>query len=335
MQKAEVERWLQDSPQNQEKLNNMKQIWNVSPGKRIHVDPEDAWELFRTRVLDTPQRNANKVVSKRNRGSAYQSYEGRRRNKAVRILAYSTAVAAVLMIAFLFSYPTVQEPVPATFELSMQEITTEKGQRTTVRLSDGTRVQLNGDSKLMIPGNFTENNRIVTLEGEAFFEVIHRSDSQFFVQANNSITEVLGTKFNVRAYPDEDSVEVVVAEGRVSMSASDELHAPEVQLTQNQRGTLSKSGEVVASAISDLELYVGWTMGKLTFKDAPIEEVKVKLERWFDIEVILGEGFSTEDKLLTGTFEDAPLAVVLASISLSLDINYQKGEEKVVVFSLK
>src|SRR5690625_1961000 len=97
------------------------------------------------------------MEAKSSSNSVYERYEGRRRHKAVRILTYSAAVAAVLMIAFLFSYPTVQEPVPATFALSMQEITTEKGQHTTVRLSDGTRVQLNGDSKLMIPGNFTEN----------------------------------------------------------------------------------------------------------------------------------------------------------------------------------
>jgi len=331
VQNAEVERWLQDSPQNQEKLNNMKQIWNVSPGKRIHVDPEDAWELFRTRVLDTPQRNANKVVAKRNRGSAYQSYEGRRRHKAVRILTYSAAVAAVLMIAFLFSYPTVQEPVPATFELSMQEITTEKGQHTTVRLSDGTRVQLNGDSKLMIPGNFTENNRIVTLEGEAFFEVIHRSDSQFFVQANNSITEVLGTKFNVRAYPDEENVEVVVTEGKVSMRSDESMYSPEVQLTQNQRGTLSKNGEVTASTVPDVKVYMGWTKGQLVFQEASVQQVKARLERWFDIDVELAGDINSQDKLLTGTFENTPLTVVLASISMSLDLQYQQ-DGNVVIF---
>src|SRR5690625_4336611 len=174
------------------------------------------------------------------------------------------------MITFLFSYQSAQDSSFPEFELSMQEISTEKGQRTTVRLSDGTRVQLNGESKLMIPENFMDDHRIVTLEGEAYFEVVPGMQNNFFVYANNSVTQVLGTKFNVRAYPDDDSVEVVVAEGRMSMNSDENMHAPEVQITQNQRGTLSRSGEVRASQIEDVDIYLGWNKGKLTFQNTSV-----------------------------------------------------------------
>src|SRR5690625_6584345 len=247
-------------------------------------------------------------------------------------MAYSAAIAAVLMITFLFSYQSAQDSALPGLELSMQEITTEKGQRTTVRLSDGTRVQLNGESKLMIPGSFTDGHRIVTLEGEAYFEVEPGMQNNFFVYANNSVTQVLGTKFNVRAYPDESNVEVVVAEGKVSMSSDENMHAPEVQLIQNQRGTLSTSGEVVASAISDVDLYLGWTKGKLTFHNTPVQEVKTSLERWYDNEVVLKGDFSSNEKLLTGSFENVPLSLVLGSISLSLDLQYQQ-DGNIIIFS--
>jgi len=336
MQKAEVERWLNDSIENQEVMKNIKQIWDVPPGSRIQVDAENAWELFKNRVLDESNVSSREVGSEQKVRYITHEYERNdvaAQNRFVRMIAYVSAVAAVLIIAFLFSYSSPHDDVTPLFELSMQEITTEKGQRTMVRLSDGTRVQLNGESKLMIPGNFTENHRIVTLEGEAFFEVEPSRGINFYVHANNSITQVLGTKFNVRAYPDEEIVEVVVTEGKVSMSLGDEYDTPEVQLTQNQRGTLNKNGEVIASTISDIEFYMGWTLGKLTFKGATIEEVKNKLERWYDIEVELGEGLSTGDRLLTGTFENAPMSVVLTSISLSLDMKYNH-EGKRVVFTL-
>lgn len=331
-EKAEVERWLQKSPRNQEKMNDMKQIWDIPPGKRITVDPEDAWELFRSRVLETPKRsdiNTGRFSGKGKKNPVYQ-LRNRQKGNNIRLMTYLAAIAAVFLVAFLFVYQSSQNSVPSEFEFSMQEITTEKGQRTNVRLSDGTRVQLNGDSKLMIPENFKDNHRIVTLEGEAYFEVVPGQSGNFHVYANNSVTRVLGTKFNVRAYPDDDSVEVVVAEGRVSMSTDENMHAPEVQLTQNQRGTLSRSGEVMAAPIEDASLYLGWTSGKLIFHNAPVQEVKRRLERWFDIEVVLVGDFSSNEKLLTGTFENVPLSLVLGSISLSLDLQFQQEGNHVV-----
>lgn len=333
-EKAEVDRWLQESPRNQEKMNDMKQIWDIPPGKRIAVDPEDAWELFRNRVLEPRKKPHAKAGQPSGSGKVYPAYQhrNRRQERPLRMMAYFVAIAAVLLVTFLFTYQSAQDSALPEYELSMQEITTEKGQRTTVRLSDGTRVQLNGDSKLMIPENFKDNHRIVTLEGEAYFEVVPGQSNNFFVYANNSVTRVLGTKFNVRAYPDDDSVEVVVAEGRVSMSSDENMHAPEVQLTQNQRGTLSRSGEVMAAPIDDTDLYLGWTKGKLTFHNTPVQEVKTRLERWFDIDVVLVGDFSSNEKLLTGTFENVPLSLVLGSISLSLDLQYQH-DGNIVIFT--
>lgn len=248
-------------------------------------------------------------------------------------MVYATALVVILLITFLFSNQQLLIS-KAESELSMQEIITEKGQQTSVKLSDGSVVQLNAESKLIVPKNFMDNNRIVHLEGEAYFEIVPNPDREFLVYANHSVTQVLGTKFNVRAYPDEDKVEVVVAEGKVSISPDEDMLAPEVQLTQNQRGTFSKNGEIMASNLSDLEQYVDWTKGKLTFHDASVREVKNRLERWYDIEVILKDDFSKNNQLLTGSFENTPLSVVLSSIALSLDIQY-KHDGRTVIFRKK
>lgn len=329
----EIENWLESSPENQQIMKEIKQVWSIPPGRRVQVNSEEAWESFRNRVIVADKAFPNAMHQRKSAGRQY-SYEMKkmqRRGRAGRLVAYGAVIAAVLLITFQFSIYISQSTsaVTSEYELSMQEITTEKGQRTTVRLSDGTRVHLNAESRLIVPESYTSGQRIVTLEGEAYFEVAYRSDSQFLVQARNSITKVLGTKFNVRAYPDEENVEVVVAEGKVSMSSDEHVYAPEVQLTQNQRGTLSRSGEVAANTVSDVEVYMGWTKGQLTFQDATVQQIKTRLERWFDIEVILKDDFTSQEKLLTGTFEGAPLSIVLSSISLSLDLHYKQDGNSV------
>lgn len=331
-EKQEVENWLESSPQNRKKMDEIQRIWCVSPGKRIDVDSKEAWASFHERFLHTqetdPEREpVSKFAEKKNK--LYKRPLRQRWMSPRSVMVYGV-VAAILMIAFLFSNQNwLISKLPGP-ELSMQEIKTERGQQTSVKLSDGSLVQLNAGSKLLIPENYMVNNRTVHLEGEAYFEIVHNPDKEFLVYANNSITQVLGTKFNVRAYPDEDKVEVVVAEGKVSIYPDENILAPEVQLTQNQRGTFSRNGEIEASTIPDLGLYVDWTKGKLTFNDAPLGEIKNRLERWYDIEVFLKDDFSANDKLLTGSFENVPLSVVLNSIALSLDIHYKQDGNTVI-----
>src|SRR5690625_5404614 len=92
-------------------MDEMKQIWDIPSGKRIHVDPEDAWELFRSRVLVPRKRFPAEARRQSNRGNRYPAYKNtdRRRGRSVRLMAYSAAIAAVLMITFLFSYQSAQD----------------------------------------------------------------------------------------------------------------------------------------------------------------------------------------------------------------------------------
>lgn len=333
LEKEMVENWLHSSPQNQEVLDEIQQIWRISPGKRIHVDSHEAWTSFQSRVLKTqdtfPDREPTSKPAEK-KSKQYKNHVRKRWMSSRSIMAYAGAVAAIFMIMFLFFNQGWLNYKAADPELSMQEITTQRGQQTTVKLSDGSLVQLNGESKLSVPENYMDGNRAVHLEGEAYFEIVPNPDRKFLVYANNSVTQVLGTKFNVRAYPGEDIVEVVVSEGKVSLSSDENILAPEVQLIQNQRGTFSKNGEIIASNVSDLSKYMDWTKGKLTFFDAPPGVIKNRLERWYDIEVILKDDFSSNDKLLTGSFENAPLSVVLSSIALSLDIDYKQDGSTVI-----
>src|SRR5690625_7311300 len=127
-------------------MNDMKQIWDIPPGKRIAVDPEDAWELFRNRVLEKPKRshiNTGRSTGRRDVHRTYQNKD-RQQDNSVRLMAYFAATAAVILVAFLFTYDSAHDAVVREVELSMQEKTTEEGQRTTVRPAEGNRVERHG-----------------------------------------------------------------------------------------------------------------------------------------------------------------------------------------------
>src|SRR5699024_11863966 len=93
----------------------------------------------------------------------------------------------------------------------------EKGQRGNITLSDGTKVILNADSKIILPEVFQSDKREVTLQGEAFFEVTHNPDRPFIINTGQAVVEVLGTSLDVRSYPDDESGRVVGCVGGVSL----------------------------------------------------------------------------------------------------------------------
>ncbi|MDX1639363.1 MAG: FecR domain-containing protein [Balneolaceae bacterium] len=318
----QVEGWLEESTEHRKMMNEYQKIWNVSPGKRIEVDSHEAWDSFSNRYIGTPEQQLhsdpqNKVFQVNSKHVA-----GSRKKSAARLTIYSIAAAAVLVIAFLFYSNNVTPDTSVQPKLVSQEITTDKGQRTTVRLSDGTRIHLNAESKLSVPQDYMADRREVHLQGEAYFEVITNKQKPFFVHTGESVTRVLGTKFNVTAYPADENVQVVVAEGKVALGAGKDDEAPEVQLTTKQKGTISKNGKILASKISRLDIYLDWSKGNLTFHDAPMDEVKNKLERWYDINVVIDDRVLVTGRRLTGSFQDVSMKSVLNSIALSLELSY-------------
>src|SRR5699024_5422197 len=133
-------------------------------------------------------------------------------------------VAAIILVTSLASVLAYQNLYhqPETVTPALREISMEKGQRGNITLSDGTKVTLNADSKIILLEVVQSNKREITLRGEAFFEVTHNPDRPFIINTGQAVVEVLGTSLDVRSYPDDESVQVVVSDGRVSLSAKRE-----------------------------------------------------------------------------------------------------------------
>ncbi|WP_020532415.1 FecR family protein [Flexithrix dorotheae] len=138
----------------------------------------------------------------------------------------SRIAASVIILLGIFSGIYFYTTPNNNREFSYIHKTTDRGEMERITLSDGTKVWLNVDSKLGYPSNFTGNNRQVELVGEAYFEVAEDSARPFVVIAGKTITKVLGTSFNLNAYPNEENITLTVASGRVGFLTNSQSKSP-------------------------------------------------------------------------------------------------------------
>jgi len=145
-------------------------------------------------------------------------------------------------------------------------------------LADGTRVWLNSESRLTYPVRFTGELREVKMEGEICFDVARKEEQPFVVRTADLAVKVLGTLFNMEAYPEDSRVTTTLVRGKVEVAVGDKTQVlqPDQQLAvEAGRFTLK---QVVA------EDYIGWTNGLFHFTEASLEEIMTKLARWYDVE---------------------------------------------------
>lgn len=160
--------------------------------------------------------------------------------------------------------------------------TPRKGQYK-MTLPDGTKVWLNAESSLKYPTQFTENERVVELTGEGYFEVAHNAKKPFIVNARHQKLKVLGTKFNINSYENETAIQTTLVSGKVELTNS-QNNTP-VILKPGQQGELFSLSSVFLVNNVDTEVFTAWTRNDFQFTGIPLKEVFKQLERWYDIEV--------------------------------------------------
>lgn len=179
-------------------------------------------------------------------------------------------------------YNTLKEEVE---QLSYHKIVVPRGGEYTVELNDGTRVRLNADSELRFPVKFASNERKVFLKGEAYFEVKRDTTRPFRVDVHeDAMIEVLGTEFNINAYPENEKIFTTLVVGKVKVADLQTDSA--VILFPNQQAALSQ-GEIDVKEVNP-EDYVTWINGRFYFEKMPLEEILIQLERWYDLQVFWG-----------------------------------------------
>ncbi len=255
-------------------------------------------------------------------------------------------MALLLAITFVGTLWQRGTPDLGSRTASVQEadtFTTHESERAIIRLTDGTRVQLNVDSRLTVPPDFGHITRTIELKGEAFFEVATDSTRPFVVHSREVTTRVLGTAFDVNAYPEEEETQVVVSEGKVSLRThadadgdgeEDRSSEEGVVLTKQQMARITRGGTRIFRQKSDLVQHLAWMEGHLVLRKAPFEEVVRKVERWYDLEISLAEGMEIPPGHLNSRFaEDQPLDEVLSVVATAFGLEYQRRQKHVTLSS--
>lgn len=166
---------------------------------------------------------------------------------------------------------------------SHSTLSVPKGGEYQLVLSDGSKVWLNSDSKLRFPSPFTGAERTVFLEGEAYFEVAHNPDKPFIVSTGDMAVQVLGTKFNVKAYAGDNAVYTTLVSGSVKAGSRQSTKA--VILTPNEQCIYTPADDRIKTSIVDPQAFLGWVKGRFIFENETLEEILKQLGRWYDVEI--------------------------------------------------
>ena len=245
---------------------------------------------------------------------------GRKPRVLRRLLMVALATAAVLIAVIGGGLLLRRAP-------QWKEYATAPAQRMVIRLQDGTQVTIAPKSRVRYTADFGRAHRDLYLDGEAYFQVAPDSQRPLRVHTSGSVTEDLGTAFVVTAYADQRTTEVVVTEGRVSLSRA-ETTWPAVVLGLRDLARLDASGPATVRRGVDVDRYLAWTKGVLAFDGTPLSEVMPELERWYNVEIRLSDS-ALAARRLTATFQNEPIDLVLKRIALTLGMRVERGEGSV------
>ena len=288
-EKREVVRWMKESEEHREQLMQMRHIYDAT-----------IW-------------NGN-----------LQEKKAENKKIMMRYLWTSMKIAAVIaMIAFIIH----KEYQEYRFEHSteMQMMTVPAGQRASLVLADGTIVWLNSNSTLKYPATgFHAKERKVILEGEGYFEIAKDALMPFIVETGKCNIRVLGTTFNVSAYPNSGLFEASLIEGKVT------VYHPETQneiiLNPHEKVEVRDGKLYKETFTSDHDFL--WRMGIYSFKDEPLETVFKKLEQYYEVKII-NKNIEITSHPCTGKFRQKEgIEHVMRVLQKYIRFNYIQDDEK-------
>lgn len=336
-ERATIEAWIREDPSRQQLLDDVRKLWHEAASSQdagADLDLEAEWNQLKAEM----DRVDREQASGRRSGAAPQDRPPRSRMRrpertddasadrsTVRVgLTVAATMAALLGLVWILGGPDL---LPDSMSASEphREVVTERGERARIQFADGTTAMLNVDSRLRLPRAFDEE-RIVHLTGEAFFDVQTDSTRPFILKTSDATVHVTGTSFNVRDYPDDEDIEVAVAEGGVvfrshpaTASASDAA----LSLTTGDVARLRRtSAEVTKRESADVDAFIAWTRGRLLFEDTPLRQVAGRLERWYNLDFEIRDS-EIASLRLTADLKSQSVRNVLDVISATLRIEYR------------
>ena len=308
-QKQEVEDWLALSDKNRQKLNELEKIW-IETGKitpqPVAVDADLAWNKVLSKI-QAPEQKTIPLAEKAKTGT-----------HLFKVIARIAAIFIIVLGGYgtykIINKQEQQELILVSNEEVKKQV-----------LPDESAIDLNVNSKLTYPEKFSGKKREVALEGEAFFDIAENKEQPFVVHTDIAEITVLGTSFNVKAYPGSGQIEVFVETGRVLLEVKTDKKtgADRVILEAGMAGIIDRSTMEIkmAGAVDMNKLF--WKTNKLIFNEMVLADVFNILQEQYKVKLRVAN-HELENCVLSATFEDHEIDYIMEIIANSFELNVTK-----------
>ncbi|TAN12463.1 MAG: DUF4974 domain-containing protein [Chitinophagaceae bacterium] len=336
----EIERWLEEDPEHFREFERLWDLWHtVSTATNLfRFDVDKGWKA----LMEKRAAAENGDLSK----------NSARRNFFKKIVIISGSMAAVMLVLIgtglwwkmsdkhVLSLKDVKDisvsEVPKegadsfSYEKNRIIISTAPGQQKKLRLSDGSVVWLNSNTTIRYDN---ENNaaRILYLSGQAFFDISHDPEKPFIVKTDHATIKVLGTRFDVTAYPRDPVTEAVLTQGSIMFTTEADNRKISKHLIPGEKVTMNYlSGRLNISEV-DTSFYSSWKEGVLLFRDETFADVATAMEHKYNITITFRDT-SLRNKKLNGYLQKESLQEALKALQLTLQFDYTIIGNKVIIY---
>ncbi|MFN8254581.1 MAG: FecR domain-containing protein [Bacteroidales bacterium] len=299
--------WLNSDPANRIEFEKISKIWHSSTGLKFY------------RQIDT-ETSLRKVKKKLKMNSGQPSY-------LKRLWPIWSIAATILLIATYFVLRN--QPSKPLIPVQLVKIEAADKQKT-ITLPDNSVITLNSGSAIEYNIHFNQKERFIKFSGEAYFEISHNAQKAFIIETKNSIVKVIGTAFNLKARPFENTEKIVVMDGKVVYSAKSKKAAGSLVLEKGQAGVLNSFDNSFSKEMNNDPNFLSWKTGIFVFKDTPLPEALSLLASYYKCEFKTGNE-EIKSMKITGKYENKELEELTGILALTLNLDIKKDGDAYIL----
>ena len=296
-----LDNWLAQSNENGQYFQNLEKIYSQASDNKDAalpaIDVNQEWQRFKTSVQPEVKKDGYK-------------------SNWLRIAASVVVIGVLGYFIWFTAFKSNNITVLADYSGQL------------VTLPDNSVVTLNKEASITYPRKFSEGNRTVIMNGEAFFEVTRDETKPFIVNLGLSNVEVLGTSFNINAEGNNDKIEVVVNTGKVRFETT--TGDESVILTKGEKGTLMKNMNMISKVDNNDVNFMAWKTRKIVFNDVDLDVVIQTVNKLYDSNITFTTDVGKNCKV-TVSFDNQSIDSILSVLELTLDLEYRKTGDNIEV----
>lgn len=343
---TELQDLVQQHPEWQYSIQNLEDLWKQKPAND-YMQEEDAYllHLHRMNELNIPFGDDPAGDRVTEIGNTKRKW-------------YWAAAAVLVLTAGLLLWNRTgkgENSDKETIASNVNEVSTRPGSKSMVKLPDGSVVWLNAGSKISYNKDFGKELREVYLTGEGFFDVTKNKEKPFIIHTSSINIKVLGTAFNVKAYPEDKQTETSLIRGSIEVTIKNRpndkiILSPSEKLIVENNEALQKETAKTASvkavpvsvaplvsinklkynAVDSTVAETQWINNKLVFRDESFAELAVRMERWYDVSIEINDPVLKQARL-NGIFEKETIIQALEALRISMPFKYDQNGNNIII----